>query len=162
MKKGKEKAEKNIKVCFAASSGGHFEQLLMLKPLMDRYDSFILTEKTLYQAEVEGVRMYLLKKVIPIDRFYRLWTLANMFSSLRIFIKERPDAVISTGVMVTVPMCMIARLTGKKVIYIESFAKVDTPTKTGRFLYKFADKFYVQWESMLKVYPKAECLGGIY
>ena len=162
MKKRRKKAEKNIKVCFAASSGGHFEQLLMLRPLMDRYDSFILTEKTLYQAQVKGIKTYLLKKVIPIDRFYRFWTLVNMFGSLRIFIKERPDVIISTGVMVTVPMCMIAKLMRKKVIYIESFAKVDTPTKTGRFLYKFADKFYVQWESMLKVYPKAECLGGLY
>lgn len=41
---------KNIKICFAASSGGHFEQLLMLKPLMKKYDSFILTEKTLYKT----------------------------------------------------------------------------------------------------------------
>lgn len=150
------------KVCFAASSGGHFEQLLMLRPLMDKYDSFIVTEKTLYQAQVPGIRTYLLKKVIPIDKGYRFWTLVNMFNSLKIFIKERPDIVISTGVMVTVPMCMLAKLAGRKVIYIESFAKVSSPTKTGRFLYRFADKFYVQWESMLKVYPEAICLGGIY
>ncbi len=31
--------------------GGHLEQLLALKPLMERlYDSFILTEKTAYDA----------------------------------------------------------------------------------------------------------------
>ena len=34
------------KVCFASSSGGHFEQLLMLKPLMNKYESFIVTEKS--------------------------------------------------------------------------------------------------------------------
>ena len=33
MSKGKE-----IKICFAASTGGHFEQLLMLKPLMERFN----------------------------------------------------------------------------------------------------------------------------
>ena len=42
MGRGKSK----IKVCFAASSGGHYEQLLMLKPLMLKYKSFIVTEKT--------------------------------------------------------------------------------------------------------------------
>ena len=31
--------KKKIKICFAASSGGHYEQLLMLKPLMEKYDS---------------------------------------------------------------------------------------------------------------------------
>ena len=51
---------------------------------------------------------------------------------------------------------------GKKLIYIESFAKVTSPTETGKLLYKFADQFYVQWKPMLKFYPKAIYLGGIY
>lgn len=50
----------------------------------------------------------------------------------------------------------------KKVIYIESFAKINSPTLTGRVMYKFADIFYVQWPEMLKVYPKAKYIGGIY
>jgi len=29
-------------------------------------------------------------------------------------------------------------------------------------LYKYADQFYVQWETMLEIYPKAIYLGGIY
>ena len=40
--------EKRIKLCFAASSGGHFEQITMLRPLMEKYDSFVVTEKTHY------------------------------------------------------------------------------------------------------------------
>ncbi len=40
------------RVCFASSSGGHLEELLMLRPLMDRYDSFLVTEKTAYKAAV--------------------------------------------------------------------------------------------------------------
>ena len=38
------------KICFIASTGGHFEQLMMLKPLMDKYESFIVTEKTEYSV----------------------------------------------------------------------------------------------------------------
>lgn len=161
MKKGR-KRKRPVKVCFASSSGGHFEQLLMLRPLMGEYDSFILTERTQYQSPVSGERIYLMKKVSPIDRFWVPWTIVNIVRSFVIFLRERPDVVISTGVFITVPMCVFAKLFGKKVIYIESFAKVTSPTKTGRFLYKFADRFYVQWESMLNVYPKAVCLGGIY
>ncbi|MBS6681776.1 MAG: polysaccharide biosynthesis protein, partial [Roseburia sp.] len=33
---------------------------------------------------------------------------------------------------------------------------------TGNLLYRFADQFYVQWEEMLKLYPKAIYKGGIY
>ena len=47
--------EKRKKVCFAASCGGHLEELLMLRPLMDRYDSFIVTEKAAYEVAIEGI-----------------------------------------------------------------------------------------------------------
>ena len=48
------------------------------------------------------------------------------------------------------------------VIYIESLAKVTTPTETGKLMYKYADQFYVQWEGMLEYYPNAIYKGGIY
>ena len=127
------KSKENMKICFAASSGGHYEQLLMLRPLMDKYDSFIVTEQTLYDTSVEGKNS-----------------------------KEKPDIVITTGVMAMIPICMIAKLHKKKLVYIESFAKVSSPTKTGKLMYKYADRFYVQWESMLEIFPDAVCLGGIY
>ena len=88
--------------------------------------------------------------------------LENLFLSVGFFIKEKPDIVICTGVLAMIPMCLIAKLCGKKLIYIESFAKVTTATETGKLMYHFADQFYVQWESMLKIYPKAIYLGGIY
>ena len=42
------------KLCFAASSGGHFEQISMLKPLMEKYESCVVTEKTQYSARIQG------------------------------------------------------------------------------------------------------------
>lgn len=48
------------KICFASSSGGHLEELLMLRPLMERYNSFIVTEKTAYEIAVPGIRCYYL------------------------------------------------------------------------------------------------------
>ena len=55
--------KKNVKICFAASSGGHYEQLMMLKPLMEKYDSFVITEKTDYSAEAKGEKTYYMKQV---------------------------------------------------------------------------------------------------
>ena len=154
--------KKNLKICFAASSGGHYEQLLMLKPLMEKYDSFILAEKTLYGAEVKGQKTYYLKQVNRKEASFLPRMIYNSFKSLSIYCKEKPDLVICTGVLAMIPMCLLAKLFGKKLIYIESFAKVTSPTLSGKLLYKFADQFYVQWESMLQVYPKAIYLGGIY
>lgn len=150
------------KVCFAASSGGHYEQLLMLKPLMKEYDSFILTEKTDYSTEVKGIPSYYLSQINRKEKFFFLLLIINTIKSLFIFLKEKPDVVITTGVLSTIPMCLVAKFFRKQLIYIESFAKVNSPTETGKLLYKFADQFYVQWESMLEYYPDAIFLGGIY
>lgn len=153
---------KKMKVCFAASTGGHYEQLLMLKPLMEKYDSFVLTEETLYKAEVKGQKMYYMKMVNRKEASFLPRMLVNACRSLKIYLQEKPDAVICTGVLAMIPMCLLVKLMGGKLIYIESFAKVTSPTLTGKLLYRFADQFYVQWPQMLEIYPKAIYLGGIY
>lgn len=153
---------KTKKICFAASTGGHFEQLMMLKELMQKYDSFVITEKTKYEVDIKGVKTYYLKQVNREENgcFTRL--IVNTFRSLKIYWVEKPDVIICTGVLAMIPICLICKLFGKKLIYIESFAKVTSPTKSGRLLYKFADRFYVQWPQMKEIYPDAIYLGGIY
>ena len=155
-------SKQNKKLCFAASSGGHFEQILMLKPLMEKYDSFLVTEKTTYNAEVKNERMYYMHQVNRREWSFPFAMIGNAFRSLFIFIKERPDVVITTGVLAVIPICLLAKVFRKKLIYIESFAKVRSANETGKLLYKFADQFYVQWPQMLEIYPKAIYLGGIY
>lgn len=158
----KEMCMDNKKLCFAASSGGHFEQISMLKPIMEKYDSYVVTEKTLYKACVKGQRMYYLHQVNRKELFFPYWMMVDSLKSLRIFLKEKPDVVITTGVLAMIPLCLLAKLFGKKLIYIESFAKISSPTMTGKLIYRYADQFYVQWEQMLKHYPDAIYLGGIY
>lgn len=150
------------KICFAASSGGHFEQLAMLKPLMEKYDSFVITEETSYKATITGQKMYYMKQVNRKERTLLPRMLENTARSIRIYREEKPDIVICTGVLAMIPICLIAKLHGKKLIYIESFAKVTSPTLSGKFLYKYADQFYVQWPQMKELYPDAIYLGGIY
>lgn len=150
------------KLCFAASSGGHFEQISMLKPLMEKYDSFVVTEETAYKAVIKGRKMYYMHQVNRREKLMPLWMLVNTMRSIRIMVSEKPDVVITTGVLAMIPLCLLAKLFHKKLIYIESFAKVSSPTQTGKLLYKYADQFYVQWESMKKFYPNAIFLGGIY
>ena len=74
----------------------------------------------------------------------------------------RPDVVVTTGTHTAVPMCYIAKLFGKKVIFIETFANSKTKTMAGKMIYPIADVFIVQWEEMLKLYPKAIYGGWIY
>lgn len=151
------------KICLISSSGGHFEQLLMLKKLEETYDVFIVTEKTKYNKKDKKIN-YFVSQVNRKEILFILKMMIIAFKSIIIYFKEKPDVIISTGVLASIPMLFIGHIFQKKVIYIESFAKINSPTMTGKLIYRkhIANRFYVQWETMKEFYPEAIYLGGIY
>ncbi len=151
-----------LKIVFAASSGGHLEQLLMLRPLMEKYDSILVTEKTDYAVGKTDVKTYFLNQINRKEVLFLPKLIVNTVRSLYIVIKERPKVMITTGALAIIPLALLLKLFGGKLIYLESFAKVSSKNLTGNLLYRFADRFYVQWEEMLKLYPNAIFKGGIY
>ena len=76
--------------------------------------------------------------------------------------KEKPDLLISSGAAVAVPFFYIAKLMGKKLIYIEVYDRIDKPTLTGRLVYPIVDSVIVQWEEQKMVYKKAVNFGSVF
>lgn len=151
------------KCCFAASMGGHLEEIACLKEIANSSDeSFLVTEKGGFQ-EINFCGKT--KHVLQINRKELLFPvkfIVLFVQSLFILLSERPDYIISTGALATFPICFLGKLFGMKVIYIESFARVDEPSLTGKLMYHVADLFIVQWKEMMKFYPKAIYGGGIF
>lgn len=147
-----------MKICLAASAGGHLTQIRKLDILYRNYDYFFVT----FYAQP-------LKDLPKSERFYFVLNpgrnifkfLFNAVQSLKIFLKEKPDVVISTGAGVAIAMCWWAKLLGKKVIFLEDWCVVNKPSLSGRLVYPAANLFIVQWESLLKYYPKALFKGAL-
>ena len=161
--------KKQKKVIFISSTGGHLTELLQLSPLFKKYDYTLITEKTKSNLGLNdkfpGRVHYIIpgtyttlgaKIVYPFKLFFNCWI------SLFWMLKIKPDVVVSTGSHNAGPMCALAHLFKKKVIFIETFANSQKPTRAGRLIYKFADVFIVQWESMLEYYPNAIYGGWIF
>jgi len=154
------------KVMFISSTGGHLSELLQLKDMFKKYDYYIVTEKT--KSNMDLLKKYNDKvdfliygsKSHPLVYPFKL--LANCFVSLFIYIKVRPKVIVTTGAHTAGPMCCIGKIFGSKIVFIESFANINTKSVTGRIIYWFADLFIVQWDNMLKLYPKAKLGGWIY
>ena len=151
--------KKRKKICFVSSSGGHYEQLRCLKPLLDKYDGFFATEKTGFN-KVDA--KYSLISTGSNDKLVLLKMCIMFFQAAIIWIKERPTCVVTTGSLICIPFWLLCRVFRKKIVYIETFARVHDGSKAGKFMYKHADLFIVQWESMLEVYPNAIYGGSIY
>ena len=153
------------KVIFISSGGGHLEELLALKKLFNDVDYTIISEKTdstLFLKDKYKNVKYLIYGTQDHLLAYLFIFPINIIISFFIFLKIRPDFVVSTGTHTAVPMCKIAHLFKKKVVWIETMANITTGTKAGKMIYPIADKFIVQWPELLEVYPNAEYWGSIF
>ena len=154
MKKNKRKP----RICLVSSSGGHFEQLQKLQPLIDKYTGFIVTEKTKFKTNAK----YLMIQTDLKDKLMPLKMIWNFIYTIIIWIKERPDFIVTTGTMVAYPFYLLSILFRKKFIFIETFGRADMPTVAGKKMEKHSDLFIVQWESQKKHYKKAIYGGVLY
>ena len=154
---------KKPKICFISSAGGHLEQLRQLDKIRERYDYYWVLPRNKSTKKIVG-KKYLINdfprnmgKIVFFSGLF--WT---AIQQLIVFVIQRPDFVITTGAGVAYPTCMFAHICGKKLIYIESFARMKSLNVTGQKLYPYADLFVVQWKELLKLVPKAVYRGWIY
>ena len=150
------------KICFVSSSGGHWEELMCLKEIADENNHFFVTEKGGQAEECSLNDIYILSQMNRHEKGFIINFLKLFFKAFRIIKKEKTDVIITTGALIAFPFCVIGKIMRKKIIYIESFARVNGKSLTGKLVYPFADLFLVQWESMLDVYPKSKYVGGIF
>ena len=150
------------KMCFAASLGGHLEEIAKLDVLEKQNDIFLVTEKGGFSELNICKRVYHLGQINRKEIFFIPKYITTFFRSFCILLKEKPNNIISTGALVTFPICLLGKLMRKRVIYIESFARVDTASLTGKLMYRIADLFIVQWEGLLEIFPKAIYGGNIF
>ena len=79
----------------------------------------------------------------------------NFIQSFYLFVCLRPKIIISTGAGIAISFMLIGKLFGSKLIFIESGARIFHPSKTGKFIYKYADLFLVQYDSLKDKYPNS-------
>lgn len=146
------------KLCLVSSSGGHWEQLQRLYPLVEKYEGFYVTEATPFVSGVE----YLMIQTDLKDWAMPFKMGVNALRAIKIWLREKPDIVVTTGTMVAYPFYILARLTRRKFIFIETFGRSKQPTVAGKLMNKHSDLFIVQWPSQRKFYNDAIYVGTLY
>ena len=157
------------RVLFISSTGGHLDELMQLKSMFNNYDYHIITEKTKSNLSLKNkypkrvnFLLYGTYTTLTNKLIYPFKLIYNTIKSFFLYLKIRPKYIVTTGAHTAGPMCLIGHIFGSKIIYIETFANSNSKSKTGNIVYKFADLFIVQWESMLDLYPNAKYGGWIF
>lgn len=154
------------KVLFIASTGGHLNELLQLKPMFEKYDYHLITErdnttlnlKSEYKDKISYLKYGTRSKIFS----YIFIFIFNIIKSIYLYARIKPKYIVTTGTHTVVPICYIAKMFGTKIIFIETFANRNTKTLSGELVYPIANLFVVQWKEMLELYPKAIYGGMIY
>ncbi len=145
---GEKGQKRSLKIGLICSHGGHLTEMLELSEAFEEHTCFYFC----YDASTTR----------SLPRAYRVSNMArnpiefikNIFRLWRIFRKERPDLLISTGAEIAIPALLTGKLMGIPMLYIECGAQVTTPSLTGRIMSRIATRFYVQWPELLVPYGR--------
>ncbi len=86
-----------------------------------------------------------------------LWSVSI---TIRVVREYRVIGVVSTGPGIAVVPSILLKITGARIVFLETWARYETRSVTGRVMYRVADRFYIQNPSLKKYYPKA-IYGGL-
>jgi UDP-N-acetylglucosamine:LPS N-acetylglucosamine transferase len=153
---------KKKNVLYILGSGGHTAQMIKLsKDLKNKINYIYLIQKDdklsknkiiypgkiIYIARAAGFNTLKLKTYFI--------TIFNFFKAINIIKKNKIDVLISAGPGISIPFFYAGKLLNKKLMFIESWSRVNSKSKSGKLIYPIADLFFVQWKENLKNYPKA-------
>lgn len=150
---------KTIKICLAASGGGHLTELLTLSESCKGHDTFCVTTVPVVQANLQVFgNTYIVGEC---NRQHPIRVLKVFLRSLAAVFKERPNVVISTGAAAGCIMCFLGKLLGARVVWIDSITNVERISLSGRMVRHIADLFLVQWPELAGQYGNIEYVGTV-
>jgi len=151
-----------LRVCLAASGGGHIRQLLDLENAWARYDYFFVSEDTALSRSLAHKHPVHFLCHFAVGQIKReglaravVAGIKNFWDSTRLMWRHRPDIIISTGAGSVFFLILWAKLLGARFILIETFARFDSPSIFARIASPFADYIIVQSAALAKAFPRA-------
>lgn len=140
--------------CFAASAGGHLDLLRALAPeVLDGQEPVWVTSRT---PRGEALRASEARtELLPEYGRSPLKALKNVAAAARLVIRRWPQTVVTSGAGVVAPFCLLARLAGARLVYVETMARVNSPSMTARLLSRIAARVLVQWPELADALPRA-------
>lgn len=131
------------KKIFAISSpGGHWIQLTRLCNGLEGKNNIVYAMPDKLFKPKQDQKVYSVMDVSADDK-WRLIPCALQVSW--ILLRERPDAIISTGAAPGAVAVLLGKVFRIKTIWIDSIANVQKISRAGRLVQKHADIFLTQW-----------------
>lgn len=147
------------RILLVACPGGHVLQMMALKPAWEDLDHrwvSLESPDTKYLLDPDKVVFAHSPTARNIPNLFR-----NTALAWKIIREYKPDVILSTGAGLAVPFFVIGRLLGIRLVYVESFTRVERPALTGRLVYPLATAFFVQWPNSFRRKRRVVYAGSV-
>jgi UDP-N-acetylglucosamine:LPS N-acetylglucosamine transferase len=141
----KKRKRREFTVCLAASAGGHMNELLRMEAAWRGARVFFVTTNAVVEGELRAKYDCPVYVAAECNRHSPLRLFSSFAGCAGAIRRERPDVVLSTGAATGVIACILGKLTGARVVWVDSIANVERVSLSGRIAGLFADVFVVQW-----------------
>lgn len=130
-----------------ASGGGHWTQMLLLRPAIAEFDVFYVGVKAMYGDDVAPADFYHVRDVSRLQKWAIFATAGKL---LWIIFKNRPKVIITTGSAPGLIALRIGKFFGARGVWIDSIANVEELSMSGRRAGAVADLWLTQWEHLAR------------
>jgi UDP-N-acetylglucosamine:LPS N-acetylglucosamine transferase len=145
------------RVLAIASGGGHWAQLMRLRPAFEGVDLHYATVDPSAAAIVRPAPVHLYADA---NAGTPLRLVLATLQILRIVLRVRPDVVISTGAAGGYLAIRIARHLGARTLFIDSIANAQALSTSARLAQSAADRVFSQWPAVAAAHG-AEYRGAV-
>lgn len=148
-----------LKICLAASAGGHLSQLLALADSWKGHDTFCVATSEVVRGRLQKHgKTYIVGEC---NRQHPLQVLSVLLRCIVIALRERPQVVISTGAAAGCLVCFLCKSIRAKIIWVDSITNVERLSLSGRMVRRIADLFLVQWPELARKYDNVQFAGTV-
>jgi UDP-N-acetylglucosamine:LPS N-acetylglucosamine transferase len=147
---------KSKRILAIASGGGHFVQLLRLRPAWEGHDVTYATVHAASAIDVAPARLLTFRDVSRAD----WWRLPLTFiDAVGILLKVRPQVIITTGALPPLVVLALARPFGIRTLWVDSIANSEILSGSGRRAGIVARQVVTQWPQLAE--PGVEHWGSV-
>lgn len=149
--------KKRPKVLAISSGGGHWVQLLRLRPAFEGCDVTYATVREGYRADVGEAEF----RLIPdSNRSTKRALIRSAFAILLLLMREKPDVVITTGAAPGYFGVRLGKWLGARVIWLDSVANAEELSMSGEKAGSFVDLWLTQWPHLARD-SGPKCFGSV-
>ncbi len=145
------------KIVALSSGGGHWVQLLRLRPAFEDANLIFATVHEGYRADVPGCEFRVIQDG---NRSQKIALLKSAISILFLLLVEKPDVVISTGAAPGYFAIRFGKLLRMKTIWVDSIANAEELSMSGRKAGRCADLWLTQWPHLATA-GGPKCFGNV-